>query len=368
MKFKSVSLSEIFEFPKISAGITKNFIHNNKGNIPVYGSQKNGQPIGFIKDSLKIRYFENCFGWNRNGSVGYVFYHNHKFATTDDHRPMCIKPNLINSLDINFLKFIIQDTIFSNGFGWGNKAGVEKLKLLYINIPVKDNNDFDITIQKSIAKKYQTICDLQIKAEDYFKTLTQSTIGLELNRNNSNKLIDLKDLFNFIKGNAGYTRKYFQSHTGEYPVYSGQTSNYGKIANIDTYDFDTNNEKWLTWTTDGIYAGTVFARNGKFSMTTHCGLMKQKPKFPNNIDIEYLQHLLNKILPNYAVGDQNRRVTKEIISNISIEIPTKENGEFDLEEQKQIAKKYNKIEENKSKLIYMLEQIKNTQVKIDEIV
>ncbi|WP_367699049.1 restriction endonuclease subunit S, partial [Helicobacter pylori] len=40
---------------------------------------------------------------------------------------------------------------------------------------------------------------------------------------------------------------------------------------IDTYDFDG---EFLTWTTDGAYAGSVFYRNGRFSITNVCGLLQ----------------------------------------------------------------------------------------------
>jgi len=60
-------------------------------------------------------------------------------------------------------------------------------------------------------------------------------------------------------------------NTGIYPVYSSQTTNNGEIGKINTFDFDG---EFVTWTTDGANAGTVFYRNGKFSITNVCGLIK----------------------------------------------------------------------------------------------
>lgn len=42
---------------------------------------------------------------------------------------------------------------------------------------------------------------------------------------------------------------------GDYPVYSSQTENNGVMGNLATYDFDG---EYVTWTTDGANAGTVF--------------------------------------------------------------------------------------------------------------
>ena len=59
------------------------------------------------------------------------------------------------------------------------------------------------------------------------------------------------------------------SQPGPYPVYSSQTENDGVLGSISTYDFDG---EYLTWTTDGAKAGTVFRREGKFNCTNVCGI------------------------------------------------------------------------------------------------
>ena len=61
-----------------------------------------------------------------------------------------------------------------------------------------------------------------------------------------------------------------------YPVYSSQTSNNGIMGYLDNYMFDG---EYITWTTDGANAGTVFYRKGKFNCTNVCGTLKILPKF-----------------------------------------------------------------------------------------
>jgi type I restriction enzyme S subunit len=51
---------------------------------------------------------------------------------------------------------------------------------------------------------------------------------------------------------------------GEYPVYSSQTENNGVLGFLNSYDFEGD---YITWTTDGANAGTVFRRKGKFNCT-----------------------------------------------------------------------------------------------------
>jgi type I restriction enzyme, S subunit len=64
-----------------------------------------------------------------------------------------------------------------------------------------------------------------------------------------------------------------KSFTKKYPVYSSQTINDGIMGFLDTYDFEGD---YITWTTDGVNAGTVFYRKGRFNCTNVCGTIKLK--------------------------------------------------------------------------------------------
>lgn len=79
-----------------------------------------------------------------------------------------------------------------------------------------------------------------------------------------------------------YSKTYIAENPGIYPVYSSQTENNGELGRISTYDYDG---EYLTWTTDGAYAGTIFHRKGKFSITNVCGLISIKSP---NILIRFL--------------------------------------------------------------------------------
>ena len=67
------------------------------------------------------------------------------------------------------------------------------------------------------------------------------------------------------------SKGYLTENFGNYPVYSSQTAKNGEIGKIDSFDFDG---EFISWTTDGANAGTVFYRKGKFSITNVCGLIK----------------------------------------------------------------------------------------------
>ncbi|MCQ2371685.1 MAG: restriction endonuclease subunit S [Akkermansia sp.] len=128
------------------------------------------------------------------------------------------------------------------------------------------------------------------------------------------------------------SKQYLKEHAGEYPVYSSQTERNGIFGNIDTYDYQG---EYLTWTTDGANAGSVFYRNGKFSITNVCGLLKVKS---SHISIRYLYYILRKYAPKHvSKGMGNYKLMSHAMSVIKIPVPS-------LEEQTGIVKLLDRFE------------------------
>ncbi len=87
---------------------------------------------------------------------------------------------------------------------------------------------------------------------------------------------------------------FLEENKGEFPVYSSQTANNGEIGKISSFDFDG---EYITWTTDGANAGTVFHRTDKFSITNVCGLIKVKDT--KEINYKQIKTLLFLIVLSY---------------------------------------------------------------------
>src|SRR6266699_6847833 len=99
-----------------------------------------------------------------------------------------------------------------------------------------------------------------------------------------------------------------------YPVYSSQTFNNGIMGYIDAYDFEG---EYVTWTTDGVNAGTVFYRNGKFNCTNVCGTIKLKKDNP-----KFVAMILNKITPKYVSRNlANPKLMNDSLKKIKIPLP-----------------------------------------------
>ena len=132
---------------------------------------------------------------------------------------------------------------------------------------------------------------------------------------NGVEYVKIGDICEVSRGRV-MSKDYLKENVGEYSVYSSQTENDGELGKIATYDFDG---EYLTWTTDGANAGTVFYRRGKFSVTNVCGLLKVKQK---DIITKYLYYTLSIEAPKYVnKGMGNPKLMSNVMSKVKVKIP-----------------------------------------------
>lgn len=125
----------------------------------------------------------------------------------------------------------------------------------------------------------------------------------------------ISDICNIARGKV-MSKDYIRENAGEYPVYSSQTENDGELGRISTYEYSG---EYLTWTTDGANAGTVFYREGKFSVTNVCGLLKIKRK---DVMYKYLYYALSLEAPKHVnQGMGNAKLMSNVMADIEIPVP-----------------------------------------------
>ena len=125
----------------------------------------------------------------------------------------------------------------------------------------------------------------------------------------------LGEICNISRGRV-MSKDYIKNNIGQFPVYSSQTENNGELGKIATYDFDG---EYLTWTTDGANAGSVFYRNGKFSITNVCGLIEVKNELVNT---KYLYYALTIETPKYVnSGMGNPKLMSNVMVEVKVPVP-----------------------------------------------
>ncbi|MDR2580930.1 MAG: N-6 DNA methylase [Fibromonadaceae bacterium] len=352
------SLKDIFSLEKGLAKYTRKYGNQNKGEYPVF-SASNNEPLTYINT---FDYDGEYLTWATNGFAGYTKIITGKFSINGDRGLM--KPK-IDNIYFPYIKYKIEPILRNLAKGRKGEKGQDEFTKVYpsmvenieISMPVDNYGNLDILAQIEIAQKHEFIDDVKKKINEYQKQIVDIKISFDsMYRFES---VKIKDIFDLVKGKQLYTRDYIRKHKGNIPVYSSQTTNDGIIGYVDKFNLDCNA---LTWTTDGVYAGTVFIRTGKFCMTTHCGALVLK-KGIDNINLEYIYWYLKNNLKNYAKSEQNKRVTVDIIKNISVPIPLADNEEiFNINIQEEIANKNKKIELIKNNVMDELEKIKKISI------
>ena len=114
------------------------------------------------------------------------------------------------------------------------------------------------------------------------------------------------------------SKEYLVENSGDFPVYSSQTVNNGEIGKINTFDFDG---EFISWTTDGANAGTVFYRNGKFSITNVCGLVRINNEEELNYKFLFYWLLIEAQKHVYS-GMGNPKLMSHQVEKIQIPIPS----------------------------------------------
>ena len=155
----------------------------------------------------------------------------------------------------------------------------------------------------------------------------------------------IKDMCILGRGRV-ISQKEINLNPGPYPVFSSQSKNEGIMGFIGSYDF---NGEYVTWTTDGAYAGTVFYRKGQFNCTNVCGTLQSKVDF---VDMKFLAYALQKSAKTHVVQCGNPKLMNNVMAQISVQVAP-------LAEQRKIAKILSSVDEKIEKQGFRKERLES---------
>jgi len=203
---------------------------------------------------------------------------------------------------------------------------------------------------KKMTEQYQNLLENnQIKQV----IALQKKLAEEIKKKQKWEMVEIGKIFKSGRGRV-INKKYIEDNKGEFPVYSSQTSNNGIFGRIKTYDFDG---EYVTWTTDGANAGTVFYRKGKFNCTNVCGTLKARDEWREKINLKFIAKVLDKVAWKHVIQVGNPKLMNGVIEKIKIPIPP-------LEVQKEIVEQ---TEVKQNAINHAKEVIKNLERERDDI-
>jgi len=199
-----------------------------------------------------------------------------------------------------------------------------------INTPILSSTTIqlpkDLFEQKKVAHFLRLLDERIITQNKIIEDLKKLKSAISLNVLHSDKWeqFKIKDIAQIGRGRVISSIEIGQQKSPTYPVYSSQTSNDGIMGYLDDYMFEG---EYISWTTDGANAGTVFYRNGKFNCTNVCGLLKLRKEF----DTHFVSLVLAEATKKYvSINLANPKLMNNTMGNIQIRLPK-------LEEQKRIS-------------------------------
>ena len=227
-----------------------------------------------------------------------------------------------NKSDTNFLHYLFLQMDLGRFSDQSAQPGLAVNKLLKLKVitPRIDEQRKIANLLRLLDERIAT----QNKIIEDLKKL-KSTISKKLLDNDRWTTYKIQDIAKIGRGRVISSVEIERQKHPLYPVYSSQTSNDGIMGYLDDYMFDG---EYITWTTDGANAGTVFYRKGKFNCTNVCGTLKIQPKY----DCYFVSLVLQQATQKYVSFNlANPKLMNNIMASIKIKMP-------DIEMQKQLSK------------------------------
>lgn len=226
-----------------------------EGPTPYISATANNNGIGYYVDNKNETLEAGCLSINRNGSVGYCFYHPYKALFGNDTRKLI--PHVKDKYALLFLSVVI--TKQKDKYGYGLKMGTGRLKRQKIMLPVDDNDNPDWKFmsdymqekERALLYKYSLVVKKRKReVGNIEKPFAWRTMKIE------------KDVFQISATRSSIDKVRLNGLSGIYPYVSRSAMNNGIerfVAKQSGYDMDEKNV-----ITVGLDTQTVFFQPMEF--------------------------------------------------------------------------------------------------------
>ena len=294
-------------------------------NKYVYNSVRTISEEGLNKSNAKLLPIGTILLSSR-ATVGECSINKKECTTNQGFQSLIPKENISNE----FIYYLIQtkrkDLIRKSCGSTFLEISANEVRKIVVSIPTIKEQD---KIAKLLSLLDERIATQNKIIEDLKKL--KSAISKKLLCNDKWTTYKIQDIAEIGRGRVISSVEIDRQKHPLYPVYSSQTSNNGIMGYLDNYMFDG---EYITWTTDGANAGTVFYRIGKFNCTNVCGTLKILPKF----DCYFVSLVLQQATQKYVSSNlANPKLMNNTMASIKIRMPN-------IETQKQLSKVFQTLD------------------------
>ncbi len=290
------------------------------GIVPYITATANNNGIGYFVANNNETLESGCLSVNRNGSVGYCFYHPYKALFGNDTRKLRPKKN--NRYVSLFISMCI--TKQREKYGYGYKMGTGRLKRQRILLPVDANNNPDWAFMESyMRQKEQQILKPTIKR--LCKQLIENDIlgGAKSLCSNWKEFI-FGESFSIQSTNSGIDKNKLDQNEGSIPYITRSDLNNGIDEFVPKqavrYGMDEGNV-----ITIGLDTQTVFYQPTSFYTGQNIQIIRN-PKL-DRYNAMFLIVAIKKLVAKFSWGSYGATLTR--LRKSRIYLPATDEGEID---------------------------------------
>lgn len=313
----------IGDLGEILSGALINDVERIPGDTPYVSATSKNNGVGYFVGNINGTYDQNCLSINRDGSVGYAFYHPYPCVFSESCRRF--RP-VVNSKNIGiFLSNQIADQ--RGKYSYGYKMGTARIRKQKILLPVDAFGQPDWQFMEQYSSNV-----MERKRSQYIEHCRKELAKLQYQKiealtNKQWEVFFLKDIFNFIQRGKRLTKA--SQVDGAVPYVSSTSLNNGVDNYIGNQDGVRMFSRCLTIANSGS-VGASFYHPYEFVASDHVtGLQNDA------IDaFVYLFISVNtsKLSEKYNF---NREINDNRISREKIMLPIDEYGEPDYQYMRQ---------------------------------
>ena len=370
MNFKNIALSSKCFRLSIEKRITKKDVLANQGGFIPAISANIQIPFGYVKKPLFDDFSQPSILWGIDGNwATRVVEPEYKFYPTDHCGYLRCSDRRINLHYLAYMLFLEGE---SAGFSRSFRASLENIKGLSIPFPVTSNGDIDEIAQQNIADRILRLEGLREKLRRQLNRIIDADIEIDKSESGlaekTKKLYLSDDDFVIMSEGIGKNRKFFRDFQDNQPdfipVYTAAQTPVAfipKIANKETIKASPNNPV-LSFATNGDgSAGKNFILHKKpfYINSDRIAILCKREK----VSLEYIMCVLRNMKTQYGFN-HNFKANKKNIKDVEIPIPIDDSGEFDLEKQLCVARRYLNLNSIREKTIDLLARAVNSHVRI----
>lgn len=355
---KVFAVSDLFTLARGKSVYTRAYADENPGPYPVYSASLRA-PLCHVST---FDHEGTFLTWTTNGYGGRIQVISGKFSINGDRGIFFPKSKLPAVPDLNYFKHILEPALIDLAVGRVvdglkneyTKVSPEVAAGAFVSLPVTKAGRIDAKKIAAAALRLNRVTVLKKGLEKLRDEIHAAEVSVQTDQPfaaislGDSKFFALEIGERILKKNA---------QEAGVPVYSANVKTpFAHIAKSNLADFKSDS---LLWGIDGNFDWNRIPAGIRFATTDHCGRLLL---LTDQLDAEFVYYQLQSTRFDYGFDRVFRANLENIRKLVTVKVPVKKNGTFDLVAQKKLAKRYRSVEQLKASTFTALDTLCSTKL------